>query len=221
MVANEVLYRPDLSWKAKGLYAYLFSKPDGWDFSGDRIVKEGSDGRKVIFASLKELEKIGLLDRKRQKDGRMDYLLKYSERQKDAENPTEPFALFGQLPKRSMTKTGSVSNKDEESNKDKDIAAVAAKEWILEEKLKEMESQENTYLDIIATFIREKPVKIENSKQLSAVISRYCRVGKALSGAYTNRQIFDAAEKIRKENKKRPGNEVDWTLETIYKTLTK
>ena len=28
MVANEVLKDPKLSFKAKGLYAYLFSKPD-------------------------------------------------------------------------------------------------------------------------------------------------------------------------------------------------
>lgn len=97
------------------------------------------------------------------------------------------------------------------------------KEFNLEEKLQKMEKIPNSYLDIIASFIREKPVKVENSKQLSIVISRFARVSQKLSGAYTNEQIFGAAEKIKKENKRREnrGDDVDWTLETILKTLTK
>lgn len=102
--------------------------------------------------------------------------------------------------------------------------AIAPVEWSLESKLQEMEKVENSYLDIIATFIREKPVKIENSKQLSAVITRYCRVAKKLAGAYTNKQIFDAVGKIKADNaiRKRRGEvEIDYTLETVMKSLTK
>ena len=86
-----------------------------------------------------------------------------------------------------------------------------------------MESKPNSYLDVIATFIREKPVKVENSAQLSNVITRYCRVAKKLAGAYTNEQIFKTVEDIKKDNLKRKqkGDEIDYTLETIYKYLTK
>jgi len=42
-VSNRVLTDVRLSWKSKGLYAYLFSKPDNWNFSADRIKNEGSD----------------------------------------------------------------------------------------------------------------------------------------------------------------------------------
>lgn len=101
-------------------------------------------------------------------------------------------------------------------NQTKPIASDLSLAWSLEEKLEEMESKPNSYLDVIATFIREKPVKVENSRQLSGVIARYCRVAKKLAGAYTNEQIFKAAEKIRKSMP-----DVDWTLETIYKQLTK
>lgn len=104
------------------------------------------------------------------------------------------------------------------------IVETSSTVWLLEEKLKEMEQTENSYLDIIATFIREKPVKVENSRQLSEVISRYCKIAKKLSGAYTNTQIFGAAKKIKEDNKgreRRGGQEVDWVLETVYKQLTK
>lgn len=108
---------------------------------------------------------------------------------------------------------------------DKRSSAVAiAPLWVLEDKLKEMEAEPNSYLDIIATFIREKPITIENGKQLSAVIARYCRVAKRLAGAYTNKQIFDAVGRIKVDNteRKRKGSEqIDYTLETVWKYLTK
>lgn len=98
------------------------------------------------------------------------------------------------------------------------------KEWILEEKLKEMEKVENSHLDIIATFIRKKGVKIENSKQLSEVIKRYCKKASEMSGTWSNERIFENVAKIKKDNEERIRKKqepVDWTLETIYKYLTK
>ncbi len=121
------------------------------------------------------------------------------------------------------TKSGT-PNKTQQLDKAIDIAAPkATAPFVLEEKLKEMEKNPNSHLDIIASFIREKPVPIANSKQLSNVIVRYCRTAKALSGAYTNEQIFGAASKIKKENQRREnsGDTVDWTLETVLKQLTK
>ena len=116
MVANEVLYNKNLSFKAKGLYAYLFSKPDTWDFSGDRIIMETVDGRKAIFSALKELEKQGYLFRNRSPSGKMEYNLKYS-----ANNPMpktgngieEPTAQKGYVPKRLSGEMGSISNIEE------------------------------------------------------------------------------------------------------------
>jgi len=81
MVANEVLYRSDLSMKAKGLFAYLFSKPNGWEFAANRIAKESSEGRKGILSMLQELEDAGLLHRKRLSNGKMQYKLEYTESQ--------------------------------------------------------------------------------------------------------------------------------------------
>ena len=78
MVANEVLSRADLSLKAKGLYAYLFSKPDDWDFAAERIAKECKEERKAVMRTLKELEVAKLLTRVRLKNSRMEYHLSYA-----------------------------------------------------------------------------------------------------------------------------------------------
>lgn len=97
---------------------------------------------------------------------------------------------------------------------------------ILEEKLLKMELKENSHLDIIASLIREKQIKITNSKQLSEVITRHCKSASKLSGAYSNKEIFDVM-KILQDNYKKEldkgkiGNPIDWTLETVLKKLTK
>ena len=43
LVSNTVLLDEKLSAKAKGIYCYLYSKPDDWDFSADRIKNDFSD----------------------------------------------------------------------------------------------------------------------------------------------------------------------------------
>jgi hypothetical protein len=58
---NNVLNDVELSFKAKGLYTYIQSKPDGWDFSVERIALQSKDGRESVAAGLKELENAGYL----------------------------------------------------------------------------------------------------------------------------------------------------------------
>lgn len=43
-IKNEILEDKNLSWKAKGIYAYMFSKPNDWDFSEARIARAGMGG---------------------------------------------------------------------------------------------------------------------------------------------------------------------------------
>ena len=78
MVANEVLVRDSISLKAKGMFAYLFSKPDDWDFSAERIASEMKEERKAIQSVLRELEESGLLKRERKQSGRVEYTITHS-----------------------------------------------------------------------------------------------------------------------------------------------
>jgi len=72
---NEIIFNPNLSLKAKGLWLYMNAKPDGWHFASERIAKENAEGITSIRAALKELAQAGLLKWKKQGDGRIIYTL--------------------------------------------------------------------------------------------------------------------------------------------------
>ena len=48
-----------LSFKAKGILAYLLSKPDDWKVIVGNLVKQSKDGKAAIYAGLKELKDCG------------------------------------------------------------------------------------------------------------------------------------------------------------------
>lgn len=56
VIPNHILRDKRISLKAKGLWAYIQSKPDNWDFSAERIARECTDGKDGIRSGLKELE---------------------------------------------------------------------------------------------------------------------------------------------------------------------
>lgn len=117
-IKNEVLQDKNLSLRAKGLFAYLYSKPNHWDFSGDRIAKETNEGRRVIYNALKDLEKMGYLRRKRINNGRMEYHITYKPL---AQNSQEPLAQKRKVPKTQSAEMSSISNIVSNTNKDKEI----------------------------------------------------------------------------------------------------
>ena len=55
IVSNGLLSDPELSLKAKGLYAYLLSKPDEWIFHLSVMKKELKESRDSIYSALREL----------------------------------------------------------------------------------------------------------------------------------------------------------------------
>jgi len=63
LVPNHILDNKELSFRAKGLYAYLRSKPEDWEFRVQNIVKFSNEGRDAIQKALKELEKAGYVRR--------------------------------------------------------------------------------------------------------------------------------------------------------------
>lgn len=67
-VDNTVLNDTNLSWKAKGLFVYLWSQADEWDFYETEVVKHSTDGLSSLKSGIKELEKQGYLKRERKRD---------------------------------------------------------------------------------------------------------------------------------------------------------
>ena len=70
-VPNIVLWDSNLSLQAKGLWAYIKSKPPNWDFSCARIAQETKEGRKSILKAMKQLEEAGYLHRTKLPSGRV------------------------------------------------------------------------------------------------------------------------------------------------------
>ena len=60
---NRIMQNSRLSFEARGLYFYMLSLPDGWEFSEARIAKNGGIGLDKCKRILKELFDIGLVKR--------------------------------------------------------------------------------------------------------------------------------------------------------------
>lgn len=69
-VDNTVLNDTSLSWKAKGLFVYLWSQADEWDFYETEVVKHSTDKIASLKSGLKELEQQGYLKRQRKRDNK-------------------------------------------------------------------------------------------------------------------------------------------------------
>lgn len=207
-VANAVLNDKTLSLKAKGLFAYLFSKPDGWDFSGDRIVIDSSDGRDSVYAGLKELGEHGYLTRKMVVGRKMEYILKFSVE----ENPQTRFEEIPKYGKPVLGKIRRVNNKD--TNKQRE--ATTNKEFSWEDSKAKMQAQEDSALDIIATFLEQKNLVPKTQLQLTAYIKRYMTTANMIVPFVD--KFWEAVEVCKEESKRL---NYSWSLETVYKKISK
>lgn len=69
IIPNEAVQNHALSFKARGLLAYLLSQPDHWTISSSSLARMAAqDGREAIRTALIELEQAGYLVRRRVQD---------------------------------------------------------------------------------------------------------------------------------------------------------
>lgn len=59
-----------LSWKAKGIMAYMLSMPDDWVFYIEELTKHSTDGEKAFRTGFKELKDNGYVQRQPIRDGK-------------------------------------------------------------------------------------------------------------------------------------------------------
>ena len=60
---NQIIKDERLSWKARGIFQYLWAMPSDWNFYVDEVAKHSKDGIKALKSGLSELEKYGYLKR--------------------------------------------------------------------------------------------------------------------------------------------------------------
>ncbi|MDM5264700.1 hypothetical protein PF327_10885 [Sulfurovum sp. XTW-4] len=68
-VSNMVLNDENLSLKAKGLYAFMDSKPEGWNFTIKSISTQVKDGIDSVKSALKELKNAGYIQYRKLSNG--------------------------------------------------------------------------------------------------------------------------------------------------------
>lgn len=73
VIDNTVIEDTKLTLKAKGLFTYLWSRPDNWNFYASEVAKHSKGSRDQVLTGLAELEAAGYLrrTRKRDKNGRL------------------------------------------------------------------------------------------------------------------------------------------------------
>lgn len=64
-LSNTIVRDDSLSWKARGIFLYLFSQSDDWDFYETEVANHATDGRNSLRSGLKELEEKGYIQRER------------------------------------------------------------------------------------------------------------------------------------------------------------
>lgn len=101
-IQNELLYRSDIDFSLKGLFAYIQSKPDGWEFSSYRIAKETKESQTTIKRMLRKLIVLGYIIRHKQQSGKITYQT----------------VLFPKVPKCHGADLAPLSNTDNLSNTD-------------------------------------------------------------------------------------------------------
>lgn len=122
-IANDLLNDPSLDLKAKGLYCWMYSKPNDFKFNADSIAKQTGTSRNTILKLLKDLKASNWLEYRKNNNGSGEYLLKVINLQV-AEN--QPKSKKSTLPKSNFAtvqKLDPINNKDLINNKERYIYA--------------------------------------------------------------------------------------------------
>lgn len=137
-VPNSLLEDSRVSWRAKGLWAYLHGRPQGWQVREADLTARSTEGRDSVRSALKELEDAGWLTRSQNReDGRytdVTYFLHAPQDPPLPEKPSTAKPLTAEPPTANPLPNKTESSKKEESKKEinpnREIFARQAIHWI-------------------------------------------------------------------------------------------
>lgn len=126
-IPNRLLNDSEISLKAKGMFGFIQSKYDGWEFSAERIAYQCKEGVSSIRSTLKELESAGYLMRHKWQDQKGHWQIDYILQENPEEIPTikNPTSESQQLETESQgnpkSENHTNNSKKDNSKKDKEI----------------------------------------------------------------------------------------------------
>lgn len=179
-VAKLVMEDPKLSWRAKGVYAYMYGKPEKWDFNTIRMSTDATDGRDATRRALKELEEQGYLIRKKLGNGRVRYDLFYKkpEPEKPSLDPEPEKPSDGKAVRREISPISNIVNS---SN-------------IVKESNKDLQTAVNELFDLFKKSVNPV-INFGNTTQRKAAEKLIATVGKERAMAATNYAIQAQTQK--------------------------
>lgn len=65
IIRNEVLRDERLSYRSRGVLAYLLSHADNWRTDVETLARHGREGKQALYTAMREMEAAGYLERKR------------------------------------------------------------------------------------------------------------------------------------------------------------
>jgi hypothetical protein len=151
-VPNEVLCDSQLSFKAKGIFAYMQSKPHDWDFSCHRIINETADGRDSVTSGLSELEEKGYLERRKRKNPMGQWEYEHVLVIPNAEKPCQGIADQG------IADQG-IADQEKPANKKE----IYTKKYIQRNNIKK---EDSTQLSTFADFPNNEPNQVDQLFQV-------------------------------------------------------
>ena len=77
-IPNNLVNDNTISWKAKGLFCHMASKPDNYNFTVRSLASQFPDGKSAIFAALDELKERGWITYLKRSNGQGKYKLETS-----------------------------------------------------------------------------------------------------------------------------------------------
>ena len=123
-IPNVVLCDNRISLKAKGVYSYLFSKPDDWQFHIDVMEKELLESACQIRSAIKELLSFGYIVRKQfNENGRFGGMIyEFANPHRMQEIPYAEKTAYGSAPTRNNTDYTTNKEREEEKCKKENSA---------------------------------------------------------------------------------------------------
>lgn len=127
---NQLIEDDRLSWKARGIFTYLWAQSDDWEFYEIEVTKHAPDGRDSLRTGLKELEKFGYLKRTIKRDkgrfNKYDWILSDTP-MLDFPNSEKPNS--GNPTLTSTKKTSTNNNNDDDDKNDFEIRQKIMREF--------------------------------------------------------------------------------------------
>lgn len=124
-VSNSFLRDNELSFKAKGLFCYMFSMDDNWNFTLKSIATQQGDGLASITSAMKELKDRGYVIYTKHTSGKGTYFL---DDEPKLENPDLGNATVGKpdrIKNTNLNKNTNTQTEEEKASIDYDLYFIA------------------------------------------------------------------------------------------------